>query len=141
MENEPIPIRIIALITEFQTDIRLSEVAAYINVYAPNGSLLFDNTMEEDPRISGLYVWESPNTVEESELPFGFYLVNVTAVNGDYPSSEAIIEFHISYIEPQSTETTTTTVTLPPISEIIRFNWIFLCVCLILKLEILQVVI
>lgn len=110
--NEDISIQIAALITDSQTHAPISGVDVTINIYGPNGSLVFNDAMEEKIPTPGVYLWESPTTLNNIGLPIGVYLVYVAASTTKYLPTVAMMELHIidaetTTIPPLNTTTTT----------------------------------
>jgi hypothetical protein len=76
-----------------------------IQVYDPNDTLWVSASMFEAINGTGIYEWDSPNTVATMNLQPGVYIARVTASIGISSASE-IIAFHIDPT-PSSTGTTT----------------------------------
>jgi len=93
-----------------------------IQVFDPNDTLWVSAGMFEAINGTGIYEWDSPDTVANMNLQPGVYLAQVTASIGSSSASE-ITTFHIDP-SPSSTGTTTLpssagTTTLPFILAII----------------------
>ena len=76
-----------------------------IQVYAPNDTLWVSASMIETSNGTGIYEWESPDTIANMNLQVGVYLAHVAASSGSSSAFE-IMPFHI---DPPATSTGTGT--------------------------------
>jgi hypothetical protein len=76
-----------------------------IQVFDPNDTLWVSTGMVEAINGTGIYEWDSPDTIANMNLQPGVYLVQVTASNGGSSASE-IMAFHV---DPPSSSAGTTT--------------------------------
>jgi hypothetical protein len=91
--QEDVNIRIDAQVNEAKTMALVSNATVTIDIYYPNGSLLVSDIMVE--KFTGVYEWESNETIHQMNLEKGVYLVHTEAsATGETPSS-AILSFHV----------------------------------------------
>jgi len=93
-EHDDVKIRLAALVRYADTMEPLSNAAVDIMIYNPEGALWNSSTMVERLAGTGIYEWESSDTIVELELETGFYLIHVQAKLGALEASE-ISQFHI----------------------------------------------
>jgi hypothetical protein len=99
--KEPVTIKISALVKDIKSKQPISGAHVTINIYAPNGDLLWSDQMTETVAGSGLYTWESDETIQDIMKgphwqPFkGVYTVSVEASYNTGPTAYEAIEFHI----------------------------------------------
>ncbi len=99
--KEPVTIKILALVKDVKSRQPLSNAEVNIEIYAPNGDLLWSDHMVEMETGNGVYIWESEDTIQEIMKgphwqPFkGVYTVCVEASYNAGPISYEALEFHI----------------------------------------------
>jgi len=94
LENEPIKIRLTALVVDADSREIASGAAVRMAIYGPTGtSPVLEDIMQE--RLSGVYVYTTPKTIEQYNLDKGIYLVHVNVFYSRGPSYYGIVEFHI----------------------------------------------
>jgi hypothetical protein len=102
---EPAKVKVVAELRDPITMEPISGANVTIQVFLPNDTLWVSAGMIETLNGTGLYEWESPDTVASMNLQPGVYLAQVTASNGSSSASEALL-FHIDP-PPNSAGTTT----------------------------------
>jgi hypothetical protein len=93
--EEDVKIRVAALAEDPNTFEPISDANATTNIYYPNDTLWISGTMTEKPAGTGIYQWESNDTIYNMKLAEGVYLVYVTASIANSPTTSAILMFHI----------------------------------------------
>ena len=99
--KEPVTIKISALVKDIKSKQPISGAHVTIDIYAPNGDLLWSDQMIETSAGSGLYIWESDETIQDIMKgphwqPFkGVYTVSVEASYNTGPTAYEAMEFHI----------------------------------------------
>ena len=96
-EDDDVKIRLAALVRYADTMEPLSNAAVDIMIYNPEGALWNSSSMVERLAGTGIYEWESSDTIVELELEKGFYLIHVQARLGALEASE-ISQFHIASV-------------------------------------------
>ncbi|MFW9843067.1 MAG: carboxypeptidase regulatory-like domain-containing protein, partial [Candidatus Thorarchaeota archaeon] len=92
--DEPIKIRISALVTDAETHNLMTDATETITIYGPTSS----SPITQKPMIEhlpGVYVYTSPKTIAEYQLSKGIYLAYVNVSYSGGPSFTQIMEFHI----------------------------------------------
>lgn len=99
--KEPVTIKISALVKDVKSRQPISNADVTIEIYAPNGELLWSDEMVETKAGNGVYIWESEETIQEIMKgphwqPFkGVYMVRVEASYNTGPTAYEVLEFHI----------------------------------------------
>lgn len=101
-DDESIPVQIAVLVTERDIHHPASGAEVTITVYAPDGTLVFSDAMGEKVETPGVYLWQSPTSLEASGLSEGIYLVYVTASYEYGDPVVAMLEFHNAVRAPCS---------------------------------------
>jgi hypothetical protein len=91
---EPAQVKVFAELRDPVTMEPISGANVTIQVFDPNDTLWVSTGMVEAINGTGIYEWDSPDTVANMHLQPGVYLAQVTASNGGYSASE-IMAFHI----------------------------------------------
>lgn len=101
LEEEKIMIRLAALLTDDISGAPISDADVALSIYADDGTLLVsDDVMVENIPGTGIYEWQSQDTIEELSkeegiFTKGIYLVHVQASHHGGPVASDILEFHI----------------------------------------------
>lgn len=66
-----------------------------IKIYYPDGTLWVSDNMTERLAETGIYEWESSETIHDMELEDGVYLVHVKASVGNGPVASDMMLFHM----------------------------------------------
>jgi hypothetical protein len=93
--REKIKVRLSALVTQADSGRPASDVTVTLRIYDPSGNLWVSDVMVEKLVGTGIYEWESSDTIERLQLAKGVYLVHVEASRGGSPAASDILEFHI----------------------------------------------
>ncbi|MCW3978037.1 MAG: hypothetical protein NWE77_08900 [Candidatus Bathyarchaeota archaeon] len=99
--KEPVTIKILALVKDIKSRQPISNADVNIEIYAPNGDLLWSDQMVEMENGNGVYIWESEETIQDIMKgphwqPFkGVYTVCVEASYNAGPIAYEALEFHI----------------------------------------------
>ena len=99
--KEPVTIKFSALVKDLKSRLPISNANVSIEIFAPNGDLLWADSMAEMPNGNGVYIWESEETIQDIMKgphwqPFkGVYAVCVEASYNAGPISYETLEFHI----------------------------------------------
>jgi hypothetical protein len=99
--KEPVTIKILALVKDIKSRQPISNADVNIEIYAPNGHLLWSDQMVEMENGNGVYTWESEETIQDIMKgphwqPFkGVYIVYVQSSYNAGPTSYEALEFHI----------------------------------------------
>lgn len=103
---ENIKIRISALVADTETMELVSGANVTITIYDPNNSLWIKDVMKETQH-SGIYIWESPQTVRQIFIRNGkgVYTVIVNASYNDGPTVSDILTFHIDPFPEETKQT------------------------------------
>ena len=101
LEDEDVKIRLVALVRYADTMGPASNATVNITIYDPDGTLWVASTMIERLAGTGIYEWESSDTIVELALEVGFYLIHVVASRGALEASE-ISQFHIAPVPKMS---------------------------------------
>lgn len=97
-EGDDVKIRLVALVRYADTMMPASNANVTIRIFDPEGELWVSNVMVEKLTGTGIYEWESIDTIAELELEKGFYLIHVQARLGGLEASE-ISQFRITTAE------------------------------------------
>ncbi|MGA3191360.1 MAG: hypothetical protein ABSD73_02475 [Candidatus Bathyarchaeia archaeon] len=93
--QEDVAIRLDAIVKDATTIATVSNASVTVAIYYPNGTLWVSDVMMEKPVASGIYEWESNETIHQMNLEIGVYLVQVQAsVSNSTPSTDILL-FHI----------------------------------------------
>ncbi len=92
---ESVPIRISALITDTITMDTVSGADVSIDVYNSDGNPIFSDVMVEKLSGTGIYEWETAETIRQMRLDKDVYLTRVRASWEGGPVASAILQFHI----------------------------------------------
>lgn len=93
--QEDIAIRLDAIVKDATTMTTVSNATVTVAIYYPNDSLWVSDTMLETPPGTGIYEWQSNETIGQMNLESGAYLVQVQAsVSNSTPSTDILL-FHI----------------------------------------------
>jgi len=109
LRREPVKIRLSALVEDADTVEPVSDANVTLDIYKPNGEVLTSGVMIEQIPQSGVYEWQSSETIKKLGLEKGVYLVHVKASHLGATTS-GILEFHID----------------PPGEEPVQLHWILL---------------
>jgi hypothetical protein len=94
LENEPIKIRVTALVLDSETGEAMSNASVVLSIFGPTGiDPLVKITMDE--YLSGVYVYTSPKTIQQYSLAKGIYVVHANVSYSGGPIFYDVIEFHI----------------------------------------------
>jgi hypothetical protein len=93
--QEDVAIRLDAVVKDATTMTTVSNASVTVAIYYPNGTLWVSDVMTEKPVASGIYEWESNETIHQMNLEIGVYLVHVQASASNSTSSTDILLFHI----------------------------------------------
>jgi hypothetical protein len=104
---EPAKVKVFAELRNSVTMEPISGASVNIQVFDPNDTLWVSAGMVETVNGTGIYEWDSSDTVANLNLQPGVCLVKVTASNGGYSASEIML-FHID-----PTQNSAGTTTLP----------------------------
>jgi hypothetical protein len=101
LEKETVRIRIAALVTDASSGESVSDAAVDLKIYGDNNDPLVSDLMVEKLSGTGIYEWQSVDTISalENEFGKGIYLVHVQASYLGGPMASDILEFHIDPIE------------------------------------------
>jgi predicted small secreted protein len=99
---ERVKIRLAALVRDAYTMEPVSNANVTVDIYDPDGNLWISSEMEEKLEGTGIYEWESDETIlelmahrYEDRLKKGIYLVHVQASYRGGPVASDILMFHI----------------------------------------------
>ncbi|MFX1535952.1 MAG: cohesin domain-containing protein [Promethearchaeota archaeon] len=95
LPKERIKIKLAALVKDADTMEAVSDANVTIDVYHPNGALWVSDNMTERHVGTGIYEWESSDTINEMDIEKDIYLVHVKASVGDGPVATDMLLFHI----------------------------------------------
>jgi len=95
LSEENVRVRLAALVKDANTTEAISDANVTIEIYYPNGSLWVSDKMIERLVGTGIYEWESNETIYQMNLEKGVYLVHVRASVGNAPVASDILLFHI----------------------------------------------
>lgn len=93
--KEDVPIRLSALVRDFETLEAVSGSNVTIEIYDPEGNLWISDNMTEELLGTGIYEWESSETIYQMKLENGVYLVYVKASVNKGSETTDILQFHI----------------------------------------------
>jgi len=93
--RERVKVRLSVLVTEADSGKPVSDATVTMRIYDPNGNLWVSDAMVEKLVGTGIYEWESSDTIEKLQLLKGVYLVHVQVSRGGSPAASDILEFHI----------------------------------------------
>jgi hypothetical protein len=93
--KERVRIRLSALVTDAESMRPVSDATVTVQIYDPDGNLWISDSMVERIAGTGIYEWESSDTIERLQLQKGVYLVHAQASRGGSPTASDILEFHI----------------------------------------------
>jgi len=91
---EPAKVKVFAELRDSATMEPVSGANMTIEIFDPNDTLWVSAGMIETINGTGIYEWDSPDTIANMNLQPGVYLAQVTASNGGYSASEIML-FHI----------------------------------------------
>ena len=93
--QEDAHIRLDALVKDAKTMATISNASVTLEIYYPNGSLWVSEKMSEILNGTGIYEWESNETIQQMNLEKGVYLACVQAsITDDLPSTDIVL-FHV----------------------------------------------
>ncbi|MFX0075917.1 MAG: hypothetical protein ACFE96_10775, partial [Candidatus Hermodarchaeota archaeon] len=92
--KEEINLQLACLLTDFSTGDPVTGASVTFDVYSPDGSILISGTFVEDTD-PGVYIYTMPETMKDSKLPKGIYLVYARAIALDGAEAVDMIQFHI----------------------------------------------
>jgi len=98
---ERVKIRLATLVRNAATMEPVSNANVTIRIYNPDGTHWLSDTMVEKLAGTGVYEWESEETIQQLRLAKGVYLAHVNASSEGSLIASDIIEFHI---DPPSEE-------------------------------------
>ena len=101
IEDGDVKVRLVALVRYADTMAPASNANVTIRIYDPKGVLWVSSSMVENLTGTGIYEWESSDTIAELEMEKGFYLIHVQANFGGLEASE-VSQFQIAPIEKMS---------------------------------------
>jgi hypothetical protein len=93
--QEDVKVRLAAIVKNAETMEMISDATVIIEIYYPNGSLWVSDTMTEKLTGTGIYEWESPETINQMNLEKGVYLARTQGSTGGSSPSTDILLFHI----------------------------------------------
>jgi hypothetical protein len=93
--QEDVKVRLAAIVKDAGTMETISDALVTIEIYYPNGSLWVSDTMTEKLAGTGIYEWESTETINQMNLEKGVYLAKAQASTGGSSPSTDILLFHI----------------------------------------------
>ncbi len=93
MEN--VKVRLAALVKDAATMEPVSDANVTVEIYDPNGVLWVSDMMVERIADTGIYEWESEETIRQLRLGKGVYLVHARASLPGGPTAADILQFHI----------------------------------------------
>jgi len=99
--TEQARVKVFAELRDPSTMQPISGANVTIQVLDPNDNLWVSSSMVETLTGTGIYEWQSPDTIANMNLQVGVYLAMVTASNGGLSTSD-IMAFHV---DPPSTAT------------------------------------
>ncbi|MFQ5980197.1 MAG: hypothetical protein ACE5OZ_18850 [Candidatus Heimdallarchaeota archaeon] len=92
--KEPIHVQAAALVTDNNHHRPISGADVNLSLYYPEGPLVASAMLLEKTETPGVYLWRSPRTLEQMDLPFGIYLAYFKASIGGGPSTIGILQLH-----------------------------------------------
>jgi hypothetical protein len=93
--QEDVHIRLDALVKDAKTMVAISNASVTLEIYYPNGSLWVSEKMFEILNGTGIYEWESNETIQQMNLEKGVYLACAQAsITDDLPSTDIVL-FHV----------------------------------------------
>jgi hypothetical protein len=92
--TEPAKVKVVAQLRYPITMGPISGASVTIQVFEPNDTLWVSAHMVETLNGTGIYEWESADTVANMSLPVGVYIARVTASSGIFSASDIML-FHI----------------------------------------------
>jgi hypothetical protein len=99
LQFENIKIRLAALVTDDNTGAPVSDADVTLDIYNAEGGLLVSASMIENLVGTGIYEWESPQTIRRlmrnGQINKGVYLAHARASFNGGPIAADILEFHI----------------------------------------------
>jgi hypothetical protein len=95
LHREDVKIRVAALVRYADIMEPVSNANVTIEIYDPYGTLWISDMMVERLPGTGIYMWESNETIRELRLEKGVYLVHVRASFQEGPTTSDILMFHI----------------------------------------------
>lgn len=101
--KEEVKVRLGALVKDANTFEPVLNASVTIEIYFPNSTLWISDQMVENLAGTGIYEWESSNTIYDMKPPEGVYLVHVKASVDNGPIASDFLLFHI---DPPSEDTT-----------------------------------
>ena len=108
--RENVKIRLAALVKDGATTEPVSDADVAIQIYDPDGALWVSDMMVERLVGTGIYEWESAETIRKLRLEKGVYLVHVTVSSEGSLTTSDILAFHID----------------PPGEDPMQLHWILL---------------
>ena len=93
--KERVKIRLSALVRDAETMEPVSDANVTIHIYDQDGNLWVSDVMVEKLTGTGIYEWESSDTIMELQLEKGVYLVHAQASYQKSPIVSDILEFHV----------------------------------------------
>ncbi|MFQ6086526.1 MAG: hypothetical protein ACE5OV_00735 [Candidatus Bathyarchaeia archaeon] len=93
--RERVKIRLAVLVTDPNTKEPVSGADVTVDIYDLEGDLLVSADMVERLPGTGIYEWESSDTIKALRLEKGVYLVHAYASFPSGPTASDIVEFHI----------------------------------------------
>lgn len=106
---ERVKIRLAALVKDPNTMEPISGAEVTMDIYDANGNLWLSAEMVERLPVTGIYEWESSDTLKALRLEKGVYLVHARASFQNGPKASDILEFHI---DPPADSSPLTTLTV-----------------------------
>ena len=98
---ESVKIRLAALVKEAITLEPVSNANVTIEIYDPNGKLWVSDMMVEKLLGTGIYEWESEDTIQRLHLEKGVYLACVNASLEGTIMANDVLQFHIDPLAEQ----------------------------------------
>jgi len=99
IEKEEVKIKLAALLTDAISGAAVSDADVTVSIYNDGGMpLVTDDVMVETLAGTGIYEWQSADTIKKLEkdgFTKGIYLVHVQASHQGGPMASDILEFHI----------------------------------------------
>jgi hypothetical protein len=95
LSDENVTVKLAALVQNAKTMEPLPEANVTLQIYYPNDTLWVSDKMVEKLRGTGIYEWESAETIYQTKLTSGVYIAYANAsVNGG-PEALDIVLFHV----------------------------------------------
>lgn len=101
--KETIKVKVAALVKDAETMEAVSDANVSIDIYHPNGTLWVSDNMTENHAGTGIYEWESSETIYAMDIEDGIFLAHVKASIGEGPVATDMLLIHIDPPRDNST--------------------------------------